>query len=83
MLTAAISEPTPFMSMEMDAARYYDFVAQAVALEDDEEDPTPPELKAAISEMMGVVGTMFSRMTIEIKFTERGVEFPSTIVLSD
>jgi hypothetical protein len=83
MLTAAISEPTPFMSMEMDAARYYDFIAQAVALEDDGEDPTPPELKAAISEMIGVVGDMFSRMTIEIKFTERGVEFPSTIVLSD
>ncbi len=83
MLTAAISEPTPFMSVEMDAARYYDFIAQAVALEDDEEDPTPPELKAAISEMMGVVGNMFSRMTIEIKFTERGVEFPSTVLLSD
>lgn len=83
MLTAAISEPTPFMSMEMDAARYYDFIAQAVALEDDEEDPTPPELKAAISEMIGVVGNMFSRMTIEVKFTERGVEFPSTVVMSD
>ena len=83
MLTAAFSDPTPFMSMEMDAARYYDFIAQAVALEDDEENPTPPELKAAISEMVGVVGNMFSRMTIEIEFTERGVEFPTTIVLSD
>ncbi len=83
MLTAAISEPTPFMSMEMDAARYYDFIAQAVALEDDEENPTPPELKAAISEMIGVVGNMFSRMTIEVEFTERGVEFPSTVVMSD
>jgi hypothetical protein len=83
MLTAAFSDPTPFMNMEMDAARYYDFIAQAVALEDDEENPTSPELKAAISEMMGVVGNMFSRMTIEIEFTERGVEFPTTILLSD
>ncbi len=83
MLTAAISEPTPFMSMEMDAARYYDFIAQAVALEDDEENPTPPELKAAIGEMIGIVGDMFSRMTIEVEFTDRGIEFPTTIVLSD
>ncbi len=83
MLSAAINEPHPFMSMEIDAARYYDFIAKTMVIEDDEEDQTPPELKAAIGEIMVVVGDMFSRMTFQIEFTERGVEFPSTIELSD
>jgi hypothetical protein len=85
MLVAAINTPHPFMSMEMDAARYYDFIAQAMVLEedDDDENPPPPELKAAIAELMTVVGDMFSRMTFRIEFTDRGIELPSTVVLSD
>ena len=83
MLSAAINEPHPFMSMEMDTARYYDFMAKTMVVEDDEEDQTPPELKAAIGEIMVVVGDMFSRMTFQVEFTGRGIEFPSTIELSD
>jgi hypothetical protein len=84
MLAAATGTPHPFLSMEMDAARYYEFVAQAMVLEEeDEDDPTPPELKAAIAELMTVIGDMFSRVTFRIEFTERGIEFPSTVVLSD
>ncbi|MFQ5549319.1 MAG: hypothetical protein ACE5FV_13570 [Woeseia sp.] len=83
MLAAGVSEPPPFFSMEMDAARYYDFIGQAVTVEDDEDDKVPPELRAAIGNMMTVVGDMFSRMTVDIAFTERGIEFPSTIVLAD
>ncbi len=82
MLSAAIIEPHPFMSMEMDAARYYDFIAKAMVIEDDEEDETPAELKAAIGEILVVVGDMFSRMTFQVEFTERGIEFPSTIELA-
>ena len=83
MFTAAINEPHPFMSMEMDASRYYDFVANSMLIEDDEEDKTPPEFKAAISEITGVVGKLFSRMKFRIEFTERGVEFPATVELSN
>lgn len=83
MLAAPINDPHPFVSMEMDAARYYDFIAQTMVLEEDDEDETPPELKAAIAELMTVIGDMFSRMTFQVEFTERGIEFPSTIVLSD
>ncbi|MFQ6007265.1 MAG: hypothetical protein ACE5OQ_17390 [Woeseia sp.] len=82
MLTADFNQPPPFFSMEMDAARYYEFVGQAVT-DDDAEDKVSPELKAAIDDMMGVVGDMFSRMTVDIAFTERGIEFPSTIVLAE
>jgi hypothetical protein len=83
MLTAAVSEPPPFMSMEMDGARYYDFIQQAVVLQDDGEEQTPPELKAALGDIIGVAGEMFSRMMFTVQFTERGVEFPSTVVLAD
>jgi len=85
MLSAAINEPNPFMSLEMDAARYYDFIAETMVLKEDDEneDPTPPELKAAIADLMTVIGDMFSRMTFQVEFTGRGVEFPSTIVLAE
>jgi hypothetical protein len=83
MLSATVNEPHPFMSMEMDAARYYDFIAQTMKLDDDEEDKMPAELKEAIGEIMVVVGDMFSRMTFQVQFTERGIEFPSTIELAE
>jgi len=83
MLSAAINDPHPFVSVEIDAARYYDFIAKTMVIEDDEKDATPPELKAAIGEVMVAIGNMFSRMTFQIEFTERGMEFPSTIELSD
>lgn len=83
MLSAAIIEPHPFMSMEMDVARYYDFVANSMVIEDDEEDTTASEIKAAMSEVTAVVGKIFSRMKFRVEFTERGVEFPGTIELSE
>ena len=107
MFSAAINEPHPFMSMEMDAARYYDFIAQTMLIEDDseaehgeegedgehgedgeegeegKEDPTTVEIKAAVSEVMVVVGDMFSRVTFQVEFTESGIEFPSTIELAE
>jgi hypothetical protein len=83
MLSAAINDPHPFMSVEMDAARYYDFIAKAMAMDHDGDDETPPELKAAIGEMMVVIGDMISRMTFQTVFTPRGVEFPSTVELAE
>lgn len=83
MLSATVNKPHPFVSMEMDAARYYDFIAQTMKLDDDEEDKMPAELKEAIGEIMVVVGEMFSRMTFQVHFTERGIEFPSTIELAE
>jgi hypothetical protein len=83
MLAATIRSPHPFMSMDMDADRYYDFIAQTIVIEDDGDDETPPELKKAIGDVMRVLGDMFSRITFKIEFTERGVEFPSAIIFSD
>jgi len=75
--------------MEMDSARYYDIIGQTMLIEDDEKgeegekDPTSAEIKAAMREIMVVVGDMFSRMTFQVYFTEHGVEFPSTIELAE
>ena len=51
--------------------------------DDDEEDEAAAEIKAAMSEIMVVVGDMFSRMTFQVYFTEHGVEFPTTIELAE
>ena len=83
MLSAAVNEPHPFASIEMDAARYYEFISKTMVIEDDEEDPTPPELKAAIGETMVAAGQVFSRMKVRVEFTERGIVFPSTVELSE
>ena len=86
-MSAAVNEPHPFMSMEMDSTRYYEFIGQTMQMEkdgdDDEEDEAAAEIKAAMSEIMVAVGDMFSRMTFQVYFTEHGVEFPSTIELAD
>lgn len=83
MLAAAVKEPHPFLSMEMDAARYYGFIADAVAMADDEDDDTPPEVHEAVARLMTVLAEMISRMTLQIVCTERGIEFPATIVLAE
>ena len=69
--------------MEMDAARYYEFIAKVMEMPGEEEDETPQEFKEAIGELTVLVGDMFSRMDLQIVFTERGVEFPSTIELAE
>jgi len=83
MLSAAVNEPHPFASMEMDTARYYEFISKTMVIEDDGEDSIPPELKAAIGEAMASAGQIFSRMTVRVEFTERGIEIPSTVELSE
>ncbi len=83
MLAAAPSVPSPFLSMDIDAARYYSFLGEAMALGDDEGDSDEgAEIVQATSDMMKSFGDVFSRIAVDIQFTERGIEIPSTIVLA-
>lgn len=83
MLAAAPSVPSPFMSMDMDAARYYSFLGEAMELGDDDGDADEgAEIVQATSDMMKSFGNVFSRIAVDIQFTERGIEVPSTIVLA-
>lgn len=81
MLAAAPSEPSPFMSLDMDAGRYYGFIGDAMALAD--ADDQPPETITAQREVMQTFSKMFSRIYFDVMFTDRGVEMPSTMQLAD
>jgi hypothetical protein len=81
MLAAAPTDPSPFMSLDMDAGRYYGFIGDAMSLTDGPE--KPPELVRAQGEVMQTFGKIFSRIYFDVLFTERGVEMPSTIQLAE
>ncbi len=81
MLNAKAGDPPPFFSMDMDAERYYSFIADASAMQRDD-DETPPEVTQAVSELMGSMGDLFERMSLTINFTDRGIEMPSEVTLA-
>jgi hypothetical protein len=84
MLNASAAEPAPFMSMDMDAARYYGFLGEAMAegaAGSGEEHS--PEMGQAMADMMKTMEQMFSRVSFDIQFTERGIEVPSRMELAE
>ena len=81
MLSAPLVSPPPFMSIDMDAASYYGFVGDAAALGASDDDP--PEVKAAVREAMTSLQALIRRITVDVQFTERGIEAPSTVTLAD
>jgi len=81
MLGAAATEPSPFVSMGMDAGRYYGFIGDAMSLDDSDDES--PELTAATAEVMKTFEKMFSRISVDINFTANGIEMPSTMELAD
>jgi len=84
MLAVKSEEAGPFMSFSMDAARYYSFIGDAIAAaEQDDEDAPPPEIQAAVNDMMGVISKLYDRMTVDVDLTERGIELRSSVILKD
>lgn len=84
LLGADASDPSPFMSFSMDAARYYGFLGEAMAVSrDDQENAPSPEMRAAMQEVMEAVADVYDRMSADIRFTERGVEVVSSVTLHD
>ncbi len=85
MLVADSTEPAPFMSMNMDAARYYSLVGEAMSQEpaSDEEDQMPKAIRDAVRDVMILSGSMYERMSVDVQFTKRGVEINSVMKLSD
>ena len=84
MLSADADNNGTFMSFSMDASRYYAFIADAMSLaEQDEENPMPPEMQAAMNDIMVAFSGFYDRVTADVRFTERGVEIDSLITLKD
>ncbi|HET6629446.1 MAG TPA: hypothetical protein VFG91_06705 [Woeseiaceae bacterium] len=89
MLNATSAQPPPFMSMDMDAGRYYGFLGDAIASNTAKPDDAgaaegpSPEMLQATGDMMESFEKLFSRVSFEIKFTERGIEIPSSMSLAE
>jgi len=84
MLTADASDNGTFLSFSMDAARYYTFIGEAMALsEPDDENAMPPEFQAAMQDMMLAVADIYDRMFLDVRFTEKGIVIDSSVTLRD
>jgi len=84
MLTADATDNGTFLSFSMDAARYYTFIGEAMALsEPDDEDAMPPEFQAAMQDMMLAVADIYDRMFLDVRFTEKGVVIDSSVTLRE
>ena len=68
----------------MDAARYYSFMGEAIAVGGgDDDEAATPEMKAAMSEMMESVADLYERMAGDVVFTDHGVELRMVETLKD
>ena len=83
LVASSPTTPPPFMSMDMDAGRYYTFLGEAIKLGNEQaEESESAEIAQATSNMMSTFGKVFSRIAVDVEFTERGIEVPSTVVLA-
>jgi hypothetical protein len=84
MLGAEAASPPPFISFSMDAARYYSFMGEAIAVGDDTGDTAPtPEMKEAMNEMMQSIADLYDRMSGDVLFTGHGIEVRMVETLKD
>ena len=86
---ASAGDPPPFLSMNMDAARYYDLIADAMIVDNDDEqdkiDPSEmtPEFKNKIGDVIKELGKLMNRISVDIHLTEKGIEIPTTVTLAE
>jgi len=82
MLAAGVNVPSPFMTFEMDAARYYSFIGDAMLADGGANMDSMPELMEAAQAMMDMAQETLSRLAITVDFTEHGIELNSTVHLT-
>ena len=84
MLAADAEDDGTFFSFSMDAARYYTFIGEAMAAaETDDESPMSPEFRAAMQDMVLAVADIYDRMSVDIRFTEKGIVIDSSVTLGE
>ena len=85
MLQADVAESRPFVSMSMDAAKYYEFIGEVMmAQEQDEEgEEVPLAMRTAMRDIMVSTGSVYERMLMNVHLTERGIEFDTRMTLAD
>jgi hypothetical protein len=77
------ADPAPFLSLFMDAGAYYNFVAETMLYKQTGDENSPPEIAEATSDLMRSMGDLFGDTSIDIQFTDRGVEVPSTVEFAE
>ena len=85
MLVADSASPAPFMSMNMDTARYYAMIGEAMNsdLSDEDGEEVPAAVRKAMSDVVMLSGSMYERMNLDVQLTKRGVEINGLMKLSD
>ncbi len=83
MLAAPALEPSPFIGADMDAARYYGFIQEAIEADPDSALDQMPEMQEALRSVMGAIQKMFKRSRFIIGFTGAGIEMESEAILAD
>ena len=85
MLQADVIESRPFVSMSMDAAKYYEFIGEAMMAEeqDEEGEEVPLAMRTAMRDIMVSSGSLYERMLMNVYLTERGIEFDTRMTLVD
>ena len=83
MLAAPASDPAPFMSLDMDASAYYGFIADATVSADDSDEEQSAEFQEAFRRTMKSLEDSIDRISFDMHFSERGIEFPSTVEFVD
>jgi len=82
MLAASVNDPSPFMAFEIDAARYYDSIGDAMMTDGAGDIESMHELQEAMQAMMNMAKESLSRLSITVDFTEHGIELNSTVHLT-
>lgn len=80
LLQAESTSPPPFLSMDVDAEGYYTMLGEAMKTRDEE---VNEEMQAAIAEALLAAAGFYDRFTVDVGFTERGVEISGDVTLVD
>jgi hypothetical protein len=81
LLRAEAGAPPPFISMGLDAARYYSLVGEAMRESSDED--LSEEMRDALSDVIAVAADFYDRLQIDVTFTDRGIEIDTDMSLAD
>jgi len=82
LLAAEYASPSPMAALDMDSAAYYGILAQSMAGNADLDD-ADPAVSDAIKEAMLSLQQLARRQTVEMHFTDKGLELESTMTFME
>ncbi len=82
LLTAPPAEMPPVVTMAADMGRYYALMRQGMVAQSDL-DAQSPRITQTVDELLAQLQEFAYETTLDVRFTERGIETKSTVVLTD